>query len=105
MKLKPNTDHEVWHGITTPYEGRDALLPSEVHNIRMDYPFPVVRGSHNVYPIHPCTTLKSLIYETQRVFRSLWDAGLSDAPHSLEEFTIECIIPHPNNLATIVIGS
>lgn len=45
MKLKPNTDHEVWHGITTPYEGKDAQLPSEVHNIRMDYPFPVVRGS------------------------------------------------------------
>lgn len=52
MKLKPNTDHEVWHGITTPYEGTDAQLPSEVHNIRMNYPFPVVRGSYNVYPMH-----------------------------------------------------
>ena len=105
MILQPNTDFEVWANIAAPYEGTDALLPSEVHNIRMDYPFPVVRGDYNVYPINPCTTLKGLIAETQRVFRSLWDAGLSNAPHSLDEFTIECIIPHPNNLATIVFGS
>lgn len=105
MTLQPNTDFEVWANIEVPYEGTDALLPSEVHNIRMDYPFSVVHGDYNVYSIRPCTTLKGLIAETQRVFCSLWDAGQSNAPHCLEDFVIECIVPHPNNLATIVIGS
>ena len=92
MTLQPNTDFEVWANIEVPYEGTDALLPSEVHNIRMDYPFSVVHGDYNVYSIRPCTTLKGLIAETQRVFCSLWDAGQSNAPHCLEDFVIECTL-------------
>lgn len=98
--LTPRAEVEVWADITSPYEGEDAQLHTEMRGFRMDYPF----GSSALYPINPCTTLKELIAEVQRVFRSLWDAGLSDAPHEMEDFVIEVIIVNKKSV-TVIIGS
>jgi hypothetical protein len=80
-------------------------LDEPVTDIRMAYPFKVERGSYNVYAIKPAHTWGELLTETVRVFQDLCDKGLNITFHGIEDFIIERVDVHPNNLATIGIGS
>lgn len=80
-------------------------LAVPVTHIRMDYPFPVERGDFNVYKIPEAKTWGELLTETIKVFQREYNAGKNAAPHALEDFVIEPIEIHPNNLATVIIGS
>ena len=85
----------------------DTSMPLDepVTDIRMAYPFKVERGSYNVYAIKPAHTWGELLTETVRVFQDLCDKGLNITFHGIEDFIIERVDVHPNNLATIGIGS
>lgn len=82
---------------------KDLTVP--VTYIRMDYPFPVERGDFNVYKIPEAKTWGELLTETIKVFQREYNAGKNAAPHALEDFVIERVDIHPNNLATVIIGS
>lgn len=97
LELDPNDDVDI--------EGK---LPVTVTSIRMDYPFPVERGSYNVYDIAPANTWGELLTETIKVFQREYNAGKADQmPHALSDYIIERIDihPSPSHLATICIGS
>lgn len=97
LELDPNDDVDI--------EGK---LPDTVTSIRMDYPFPVERGSYNVYDIAPANTWGELLTETIKVFQREYNAGKADkVPHALSDYIIERIDihPSPSHLATICIGS
>ena len=80
-------------------------LAVPVYHIRMDYPFPVERGSYNVYRIQEAKTWGELLTETIKVFQREYNDGKCQAPHTLDDFVIEPINIHPNNCATVIIGS
>ena len=80
-------------------------LAVPVVRIRMDYPFPVESGDFNVYSIPEAKTWGELLTEIIKVFQREYNAGKNAAPHALEDFVIEPIDIHPNNLATVMIGS
>ena len=81
-------------------------LPHAVTNIRMDYPFEIKGGgSYNVYKIAPAKTWGELLTETIKVFQREYLAGKAIAPHELSDYIIERVDVHPNDLATICIGS
>lgn len=80
-------------------------LDEPVTDIRMAYPFKVERGSYNVYAINPAHTWGELLAETIKVFQRECEAGKNATFHGLEDFIIEPIEIHPNNLATVLIGS
>ena len=80
-------------------------LDEPVTDIRMDYPFKVERGSYNVYAINPAHTWGELLTETIKVFQREYEAGKAVAPHHLFDYIIERVDVHPNDLATICIGS
>ena len=74
--------------------------------IRMDYPFLVERGDFNVYKIPEAKTWGELLTETIKVFQREYNADKKvQAMHTLEDYIIEPITIHPNNLATVCIGS
>ena len=83
----------------------NKTLEVPVKYIRMDYPFPVEHGSFNVYEIPEARTWGELLTETIKVFQREYNAGKNAAPHGLEDYIIEPIEIHPNNSATIIIGS
>ena len=83
----------------------NKTLAVPVKYIRMDYPFPVERGSFNVYQIPEAHTWGELLTETIKVFQREYNAGKNATFHGLEDFIIEPIEIHPNNLATVLIGS
>lgn len=80
-------------------------LAVPVKHIRMDYPFPVESGDFNVYRIPEVKTWGELLTETIKVFQREYNAGKNAAQHALEDFVIERVDIHPNNLATVIIGS
>lgn len=83
----------------------DKTSEVPVKFIRMDYPFPVKHGSYNVYPIPEAHTWGELLTETIKVFQREYNAGKNAAPHGLEDYIIESVEIHPNNSATVIIGS
>ena len=87
-----------------PMEGVDVneALPYAVTTIRMNYPFEVEHGSYNVYKIEPAKTWGE---ETIKVFQREYNAGKAIAPHQIGDYVIERVDVHPNDLATICIGS
>ena len=81
-------------------------LPYPVTYIRMAYPFKIEhKGSYNVYKISPAKTWGELLTETIKVFQREYKAGKNIAPHAIGDFIIERVDVHPNDLATIGIGS
>jgi len=81
-------------------------LPHAVANIRMDYPFEIEGGgSYNVYKIAPAKTWGELLTETIKVFQREYKAGKAIAPHELSDYIIERVDVHPNDCATVHIGS
>ena len=80
-------------------------LAVPVVRIRMDYPFPVESGDFNVYSIPEAKTWGELLTEIIKVFQREYNAGKNATPYALEDFVIEQIDIHPNNLATVLIGS
>lgn len=81
-------------------------LPHAVANIRMNYPFEIEGGgSYNVYKIAPAKTWGELLTETIKVFQREYEAGKAIAPHELSDYIIKRVDVHPNDLATICIGS
>lgn len=80
-------------------------LSVPVKHIRMDYPFPVEHGEFNVYRIPEAKTWGELLIETIRVFQREYEHHKAKLIHSLGDYIIELVEIHPNNLATIYIGS
>lgn len=92
----------------SPAEDMDVNeeLPHPVTNIRMAYPFEIEgNGSYNVYKIAPAKTWGELLTETIKVFQREYNAGKATAPHQIGDYVIERVDVHPNDLATICIGS
>ena len=94
LELSPAEDVDV-----------NEVLPCKVTDIRMNYPFEVERGDFNVYKIAPAKTWGELLTETIKVFQREYEAGKAIAPHVLSDYIIERVDIHPNNIATIGIGS
>lgn len=95
LELSPAEDVDV-----------NETLPHPVTYIRMEYPFKIEgNGSYNVYKISPANTWGELLTETIKVFQREYNAGKSVAPHVLSDYIIERVDVHPNDLATIGIGS
>lgn len=80
-------------------------LPVPVSHIRMDYPFNPKEGDFEVFKIDEATDVHSLISAIRKVMKDEYSAGHCTAPHSVEDYVIELVEIHPNNLATVYIGS
>ena len=81
-------------------------LVKQVNAVRMDYPFAVVPPAQcNVYKIPTATTWGELVKAIKTVCIREYEAGNNAAPHALEDYIIERILIHPNDCATVHIGS
>ncbi|MBR6142498.1 MAG: hypothetical protein IKQ37_12205 [Bacteroidaceae bacterium] len=80
-------------------------LAVPVKYIRMDYPFPVEQGSYNVYQIQEVKTWGELLTEIIKVFQREYKIHEDKLIHNLSDYIIEPVVIHPNNAATVMIGS
>ena len=87
------------------FDAEQALL-QPVEFIRMDYPFEVTPpASYNVYKIPVAKTWGELVKAIKEVCIREYAAGHNAACHALEDYIIEGVLIHPNNAATVMIGS
>lgn len=90
---------------TYGFDAEQALL-KPVEFIRMDYPFEVKPpASCNVYKIPVAKTWGELVKCIKEVCIREYAAGHNAACHALEDYIIEGVMIHPNNAATVMIGS
>lgn len=80
-------------------------LAVPVKYIRMDYPFPMEQGSYNVYQIQEAKTWGELLTEIIKVFQREYKIHEDKLIHNLSDYIIEPVVIHPNNAATVMIGS